>query len=62
MSKLKRTSLERVAAFSDGVFAVISTIMVLELKPPRWTVEVNVSFCSGRGFLRLLAKSPLVCR
>ncbi|HET9375714.1 MAG TPA: TMEM175 family protein [Chthoniobacterales bacterium] len=25
---------ERVGAFSDGVFAVIITIMVLELKPP----------------------------
>jgi uncharacterized membrane protein len=34
MADSKRTSPERVAAFSDGVFAVISTIMVLELKPP----------------------------
>ena len=28
------TKPERMAAFSDGVFAVIITIMVLELKPP----------------------------
>jgi len=34
MAETKHTSPERVAAFSDGVFAVISTIMVLELKPP----------------------------
>lgn len=30
----KKTSSERLAAFSDGVFAVIITIMVLDLKPP----------------------------
>ena len=29
-----RTSSERLSAFSDGVFAVIITIMVLDLKPP----------------------------
>ena len=34
-SVTRRTSnTERVGAFSDGVFAVIITIMVLELKPP----------------------------
>src|SRR5258708_13088040 len=34
-SVTRRTSnTERVRAFSDGVFAVIITIMVLELKPP----------------------------
>ena len=26
---------ERMAAFSDGVIAVIITVMVLELKPPK---------------------------
>lgn len=30
----RRTSTERLGAFSDGVFTVIITIMVLELKPP----------------------------
>src|ERR1700739_2387529 len=30
----KKTTPERLAAFSDGVFAVIITIMVLDLKPP----------------------------
>jgi uncharacterized membrane protein len=30
----KRTTPERLAAFSDGVFSVIITIMVLDLKPP----------------------------
>jgi uncharacterized membrane protein len=30
----KRTTSERLAAFSDGVFAVIITIMVLDLRPP----------------------------
>jgi uncharacterized membrane protein len=30
----KKTSSERVAALSDGVFAVILTIIVLDLKPP----------------------------
>lgn len=33
MAKSKATP-ERLAAFSDGVFAVIITIMVLDLKPP----------------------------
>src|SRR5258708_12656555 len=31
----RRPTPERLGAFSDGVFAVIITIMVLELKPPQ---------------------------
>jgi transmembrane protein TMEM174 (potassium channel) len=30
----KKTTPERLATFSDGVFAVLITIMVLDLKPP----------------------------
>lgn len=30
----RKATIERLAAFSDGVFSVIITIMVLELKPP----------------------------
>jgi uncharacterized membrane protein len=30
----QRPTTHRLASFSDGVFAVIITIMVLELKPP----------------------------
>src|SRR5215469_1541277 len=30
----RKATLERLSAFSDGVFSVIITIMVLELKPP----------------------------
>jgi uncharacterized membrane protein len=30
----RRTTVERLGAFSDGVFAVIITIMVLDLRPP----------------------------
>ena len=30
----RRATIERLAAFSDGVFAVIITIMVLDLRPP----------------------------
>lgn len=31
----RKTSPDRVGAFSDGVFAVLITILVLELKPPK---------------------------
>lgn len=31
----QKTSPDRVGAFSDGVFAVVITILVLELKPPK---------------------------
>jgi uncharacterized membrane protein len=34
MMKNERAALDRVGAFSDGVIAVVITLMVLELKPP----------------------------
>src|ERR1700743_1040516 len=32
----RRATIERLGTFSDGVFAVIITIMVLDLKPPEY--------------------------
>ena len=40
----KKTTPGRLAAFSDGVFSVIITIMVLDLKPPAYLVELRPSF------------------
>jgi hypothetical protein len=68
-----KTTADRVAAYSDAVFAVIVTIMVLELKAPdkpafsalRSLWPTAVSYAVSYLFIAIIVKSPLpyaVCR
>ena len=34
---LRKATPERLSALSDGIFAVLITVLVLELKPPKTT-------------------------
>jgi len=60
--------LTRVEAFSDGVFAIIVTLLVLELKGPALTDHNSVSELSGRlielapKFLSWLISFIIVCK
>lgn len=54
----KKTTPERLTAFSDGVFSVIITIMVLDLKPPaeatlRWYLRYKLS---SRDLVEMMAE------
>ncbi len=47
---IKKTTPERLTAFSDAVFAVIITIMVLDLKPPEEATTDGIAAFVAHGF------------
>ena len=46
----RKATLERLSAFSDGVFSVVITIMVPELRPPERTILMGAYGWFTEGF------------
>jgi hypothetical protein len=54
----KMIAADRLAAFSDGIFAVALTVIVLELKAPDQSVSLNGMVCSTLPLESKMRTSP----